>query len=107
MKYPPETPKYRQAIFGAIGSAHNAATNSLRQFQLHQYLDKSYELRLVAAARLPASVEQGIFTALHEAAEGNPPQLTISYVDKIERPENGKFQKFTSDFAPATSIDEQ
>jgi phenylacetate-CoA ligase len=107
LKYPPETPRYRQAIFGAIASAHNAATNPLRQFQLHQYLDKSYELRLVAAAKLPASLEQDIFTALREASGGNPPQLTIRYVDSIERPENGKFQKFTSDFAPATSIDEQ
>jgi hypothetical protein len=32
--------------------------------------------------------------------------LIIRYVDRIEMPDGGKFQKFTSDFAPATAIDE-
>jgi hypothetical protein len=72
----------------------------LRQFQLHQYRDGRFELRLVMAGHAPSALLerlQGAWPTL----EGLPPaSLQIIEVDSIPLPPGGKFQDFTSDFIP-------
>ena len=78
----------------------------LRQYQLHQYRDNRYELRLVAAAPLAEAFKVHIQDFWRKFEEGEPPPLEIIEVESIPRPPGGKFQNFTSDFAPPPRPDE-
>ena len=104
---PPETWRYWAAVMRSLDYASRELASGLRQYQLHQYLDKRYELRLVTAAKPPQAFEEHVRAAWQKVAEGEPPELIIRYVEHIERPRGGKFQNFTSDFAAATGMDEQ
>jgi phenylacetate-CoA ligase len=104
---PPETWRYWAAIMRSLDYASRELVDGLRQYQLHQYLDKRYELRLVTATKPPKAFEEHVQAAWQKVAEGEPPQLSIRYVDTIERPQGGKFQNFTSDFASATAMNEE
>jgi phenylacetate-CoA ligase len=70
----------------------------LRQFQLHQFRDGSYELRLLARALLPDVFAQQVQDAWAKAAHSPDRTLCIRYVDAIERSPGGKYQAFSSDF---------
>jgi hypothetical protein len=77
----------------------DALAAPMRQFQIHQYRDGRFEVRLVTAGPLAADFHE------HLAAEwGNSdkpvPPLAVVLVDEIPRPPGGKFQDFTSDFEP-------
>lgn len=95
---PPDTQSYWYAILHVISDADQALTEGLRQYQFHQYLDETYELRLVAVKKLPDKFEQALRASWNKAVDDEAPKLTVKYVDVIERPEGGKFQNFTSDF---------
>jgi phenylacetate-CoA ligase len=97
---PPETWQYWDAILATVSSDDLQLTGDLRQYQLHQYLDKSFELRLVAENPLPAEFQDLLRKNWEKAVKGGAAKLTIKYVGVIERLNGGKFQNFTSDFAP-------
>ena len=75
-------------------------TRCLRKYQLHQFRDDRFELRMTVAG----DGVEALISAIHAAwqAHGGPQakRLTIRVVDDIPRPRGGKFQNFTSDFVP-------
>jgi len=74
----------------------------VQRYQLHQYRDGRFELRLVIHGDLPAALTERLENSWREAGriEGSERPLAIRVVDDIPRPRGGKFQNFTSDFAP-------
>ena len=74
--------------------------SDLRQFQVHQFRDGRYELRLLARAKLPDIFAEQVHAAWAKAARSPGAVLSLKYVDAIERAPGGKYQVFTSDFAP-------
>ncbi len=76
--------------------------HSVQRYQLHQYRDGRFELRLVIRGELPAALTERLESSWQEAAriEGSERLLAIRVVDDIPRPRGGKFQNFTSDFTP-------
>lgn len=71
----------------------------LRQYQLHQFTECGFELRLVLSGELPAGLERVI---REDWAQAGDQPLRIQVVDEIPRPGGrGKFQNFTSDHIPA------
>ena len=97
----PNTWQYWDAILNTLVSADSRHTKNIRQYQLHQYLDNSYEMRFVSKAELPDAFLQSLHQAWqHATDEVSPAPLRIVRVDDIRRPVSGKFQTFTSDYAP-------
>jgi phenylacetate-CoA ligase len=77
-----------------------AALAGLRQFQLHQSRDTSFELRLVTAGEPPAGL-LAVLAETWQAAGGARFPFRIVRVESIPLPSGGKFQDFTSDFMAA------
>lgn len=100
---PSDTWQYWDAILATVSSDDPLLTGGLRQYQLHQYLDESFELRLVAEKPLSEQFKIFLFENWDKAVKGDTAKLTIKYVDIIERFNGGKFQNFTSDFAPSNA----
>ena len=73
----------------------------IRQFQLHQFRDGHYELRLLVHAPLPDAFTEQVQSAWAKVVRSPEQVLVIRYVDEIERSPGGKYQVFTSDFMPA------
>lgn len=73
----------------------------LRQFQVHQFRDGRFELRLRVQAPLAAPFRERIEAAWRSATADQELSLEIVEVDEIPRPPSGKYQDFTSDFMPA------
>src|SRR3546814_8195921 len=82
----------------ALGHFPQAILIGLRQYQLHQFRDGRFELRLVTRG----APRPGLTDALAAAwqASGGTSPLRIVGVDSIPLPRGGKFQDFTSDFMP-------
>lgn len=97
-------PEGTLALAGALRSALEAmppaALRGLRQFQIHQSRDRSFELRLVTAGEIPAGLTETLQQAW-KAAGGAAHPLCVVRVEAIARSPGGKFQDFTSDFMPA------
>lgn len=76
--------------------------HGVQRYQLHQYRDGSFELRMVLRGELPAVLTERIETSWREAGGivGSERPLALRVVDDIPRPRGGKFQNFTSDFMP-------
>jgi phenylacetate-CoA ligase len=105
--------RYRRRAFLPPGSWHSwiavqrtladmpsELSGPLRQYQLHEYRDGHFELRLVTAGPLPEGFSPAVRSAWLAAAPGERPQLDILLVDRIPLPPSGKFESFTSDFMP-------
>jgi phenylacetate-CoA ligase len=88
------------ALRTALEEMPAAAVRGLRQFQIHQFRDSSFEMRLLMASDLPAPLAEALTAAWREAAGAEFP-LRVVRVDAIARSPGGKFQDFTSDFMPA------
>jgi phenylacetate-CoA ligase len=88
------------AFRGAIESLPPELVRALRQFQIHQHRDGSFELRLVASAPLPADVTERLRAAWQRLSVRPEQVLAIRQVQQIARSPGGKFQVFTSDFMP-------
>jgi phenylacetate-CoA ligase len=74
---------------------------NLRQYQLHQYRDGWFELRLDAAGPLPATFEDRVRQGWRAAAkDAAVPELRFVYPERIPKDASGKFENFTSDFFP-------
>jgi phenylacetate-CoA ligase len=98
---PPGTWEYWDALLRAVGrEAPKELIQPLRQYQLHQNLDNTFELRLAVAGGSAPELLAFIHAAWlrHGGREAWP--LRIRLVDEIPRPKGRKFQSFTSDFAP-------
>jgi phenylacetate-CoA ligase len=86
------------AVRGALETMPAEYAANLRKFQVHQYQDGRFELRLAVAAPLPAGFSDHVQAAWSAGAEA---PLAIVEVADIPRGPGGKFQDFTSDFVPA------
>jgi phenylacetate-CoA ligase len=73
----------------------------LRQFQIYQDRDGSYEIRVLARATLPDKFTELAHAAWSTLARPPVPALSLAYVDKMERGPSGKYQVFLSEFAPS------
>ena len=90
-----------EGLRGAIDSTPAALTQGLRQFQIHQCSDNSFELRLVSRKPIAEAFTERLQTAWSALAPRAEQSLAIKRVDAIARSPGGKFQAFTSDFMPA------
>jgi phenylacetate-CoA ligase len=97
---PDNTLGYVGAIRQALEEMPAELSVNLRQFQVHQFLDNRFELRLFAPGSLPQEFSNCIHTAWQEAIGEEKLPLTILEVDEIQRSPGGKFQDFTSEFFP-------
>lgn len=97
---PPGTMNFFSAVCGGIDDMPDQLLKNIRQYQLHQFKDGSFELRIVTAATLKPQLVETVLEKWNkvETAEYHP--LDIKEVKEIHRPQGGKFQKFTSDFMP-------
>ena len=98
-------PEGSQGLFLALRRAINAlpdeAVRNLRQFQVHQFRDDRFELRLATAGPLPAAFRERVHAAWEAAIGDRRETLSIIEVDEIPRGPGGKYQDFTSDYMPA------
>jgi phenylacetate-CoA ligase len=92
------------ALRAALEALPPAITHNVRQFQIHQYRDRSFELRVLAAGPLAPAFEQRM-RAAWTAATADAHPLRIVMVEAIARSPGGKFQDFTSDFMPRADHD--
>ncbi len=102
---PENTLSYVGAIRQALEEMPPEISANLRLFQLHQFLDQSFELRLVAPGGLPPGFVERINTAWRAELAGVDLPLRLLEVDHISRGPGGKFQDFTSDFFPSPEGD--
>lgn len=75
------------------------ALTGLREYQLHQYRDESFELRLVIQDEGDNRLEEAVHKAW-DTQKDNPPPLRIVRVGQVSASPGGKQQEFTSDFFP-------
>jgi len=87
------------ALRTAIETMPTPLIRDLREFEIHQFADGRFELRLVARASLPDAFFACIRTDWARALDTSAPELVIVSVDRIIRP-GGKAEVFTSDFMP-------
>ena len=103
---PPETWSYWIMFQYSLMQMPDELRRPLRQYQLHQFRDNRFELRVVAASPLADAFKSHIYEYWQKGGEGEPPHLEIIEVDSIPRPRGGKFQNFTSDFAPVPKAED-
>jgi hypothetical protein len=89
----------------AINSMPVALAAGFRQFQIHQHLDRSFELRIVSVTPPSAGFFDWLMAAWRPSAGDIP--LRITRVAGIERHKAGKWPFFTSDFLPPATPDGQ
>ncbi|MCX7149749.1 MAG: AMP-binding protein [Rhodocyclales bacterium] len=92
---------------GALESIPSEFCRPLRQFQIHQFRDGSFELRVVAVSPLRQEFEAHLRAAWATLPGADAAPLRIIRVDSIPRGPGGKFQDFSSDFMPAMDTGEQ
>ena len=97
---PPGTWDYWMAFQVTLEDMPQALAAPLRQYQLHQFKDGGFELRIVADGALPPEFDAFIQARWHGTKAGETPPLRIITVDHLARPPGGKFQNFSSDFTP-------
>jgi phenylacetate-CoA ligase len=97
---PPGTWEYWIAFQMALTRMPHDVSRPLRQYQLHQFKDGRFELRLVTTAPLSEQFESVIQDFWEKEGPGTGAPLRIVTVEEIPLPAGGKFQNFTSDFAP-------
>jgi len=83
----------------ALSDMPDTLAAPMRQFQIHQFRDGSWEARLVTSAPLADAFYAHVETEWRQSGSPAPP-LAVILVDQIPRPPGGKFQDFTSDFEP-------
>jgi phenylacetate-CoA ligase len=97
---PENTLGYVGAIRDALEKMPAGLSENLRQFQVHQFKDNSFELRLLAPGGLPEEFSRRIRISWEKAVSDAKLPLHILEVEEILRSPGGKFQDFTSDFYP-------
>jgi len=100
MRYAPEGTSARvNAIAETIEKLPLPLLENLREYQLHQYLDGNFELRLVVRGN-PQNKLTKALSAAWVARFGETTPLRILELKKLPPPPGGKQQEFTSDFFP-------
>ena len=89
-----------RAVRGAINELPSDTIRAMRQFQMHQYRDGRFELRVAATGPLPLAFHEAVRAAWDAALGGRSETFEVIEVDEIPRGPNGKFQDFTSDYMP-------
>lgn len=97
---PPGSRERFSAIQQALRDMPPDVSGNLRQYQLHQYREGGWELRVVTAAPLPAAFGERLQQRWARVQAGPPVPLRVAEVEQIPRPPGGKFQDFTSDYMP-------
>jgi phenylacetate-CoA ligase len=106
---PPGTWDYWDALLYTLGHMPPELSRQLRKYQLHQYRDGNFELRLVGSGAFPEAFLDCIresWDAVVVAAR-QPSALNIIQLDEISPAHGHKFQNFTSDFTPPPDADPQ
>lgn len=103
---PEHTLGYVAAIRQALEEMAPELSANLRQFQVHQFRDQGFELRLVAPGGLPPAFAARINAAWQAAVAGTVLPLRLLEMNHIPRAPGGKFQDFTSDFFPPPEGDD-
>jgi phenylacetate-CoA ligase len=98
---PPGTIGPVLALREAIETLPAHLTRDFREFQIHQFADRTIELRIVARAPMPEEFYALIRSAWAKATEGARSELTFRRVEELSRLPGGKFEVFTSDLMPA------
>lgn len=99
---PPGTWGYWEALLEALHRTLPASlTGGMRKYQLHQFKDRHFELRLVMGNGPSDELAAAILAEWRKHAGPDGHALVIRCVDDIPRPRGGKFQNFSSDFVPA------
>ena len=94
-----------RALRTAVNEMPDELTRNLRQFQMHQYRDDRFELRLATVGPLPAAFRERVHAAWQAVIGDRRGTLSIVEVDEILRGPSGKFQDFTSDYMPPPDVD--
>ncbi len=81
--------------------------HGLREFQIHQFRDRSIELRLVTRSPLAEGFYAHLQDVWANTAAETKHKLTFCIVDEIARSPGGKHNVFTSDFMPSPDDDAQ
>jgi phenylacetate-CoA ligase len=89
-----------QLITDVIDKLPLQALAGLREYQIHQFRDNCFELRLVIVGE-PGLELTGSVRAAWDQAFGPDSPLKICQVDRIPTLPGGKQQEFSSDFFPA------
>jgi phenylacetate-CoA ligase len=96
-----------EGTLGRVGALREALetmpprlAHNLRQFQVHQFRDGRFELRLVTAGPLAGDFDVSVRQAWAASCGTGATALDIVLVDAIPRSPGGKYQDFTSDFVP-------
>lgn len=103
---PENTLAYVGAIRQVLEEMAPELSANLRKFQLHQFRDQSFELRLVAPGGLPPAFAARISSAWQAATANDSHPLRLVELNHIPRGPGGKFQDFTSEFFPPPDGDE-
>jgi len=99
--YLPEgTWKFWDALLNALDEIPKQQFAQLRQYQLHQYKNGRFQLRIVASSRLASTLESSLNQKIDRILKGATDRLEVLQVTEIPRPASGKIQNFTSDFIP-------
>lgn len=99
--YLPEgTWEFWDALLNALNEVPKEQFAQLRQYQLHQYRDGRFQLRIVAAKELAVTLETNLRQCIEHFLHGAAARLELLQVDEIPRPASGKIQNFTSDYIP-------
>ena len=104
--YLPEgTLGYVGALREALETMPQELVRNLRQFQVHQYRDGRFQMRLRTVGALPEALKERLHRAWRRSVGDDPWTLELIEVAEIERPPSGKYQDFTSDFVPGLDSD--
>jgi phenylacetate-CoA ligase len=102
LRFAPEGTAHRMdLLFNVLRTQKLDALRDLREYQLHQYRDGRFEMRL----RTPGELDARLTAALREAWDkhAGEARLDIVRVESIARIPGQKTQDFTSDFFPEIS----
>ncbi len=86
------------ALRTAVNDLPGDTVRALRRFQVHQYRDGRFELRLMVAGPLPPAFYEGVRAAWAAAIGTRTETLSVVEAEEIPRGRGGKFQDFTSDY---------
>jgi phenylacetate-CoA ligase len=100
---PPGTLRHVEALRDEMQAMPLELVRNLRQFQIHQFRDNRFEMRLCTVGKLPEAFGARIAAAWAASLGDENWPLRLVEVDEIERPPSGKYQDFTSDFMPGLS----
>jgi phenylacetate-CoA ligase len=95
---PENTLTYYGEIEDIISRIPISLISNLRQYQLHQYANNTFELRLVIVDNLPEEFYQIINQTWQKIIKDKKVTLDIIEVDQIAKAKSGKTDNFTSDF---------